>query len=88
MTRNSETIAVQKGTPTQPGVNSPFRNRTIKENQDLFSKMKLGEFKEGRCFKGKNDMSSSNMLMRDPIMYRILLRSTIEQVRLVHLSNV
>ena len=43
----SETIAVQKGTPTQPGVNSPFRNRTIKENQDLFSKMKLGEFKEG-----------------------------------------
>ena len=71
----SETIAVQKGTPTQPGVNSPFRNRTIKENQDLFSKMKLGEFKEGEhVLRAKIDMSSSNMLMRDPIMYRILFK--------------
>ena len=71
----SETIAVQKGTPTQPGVNSPFRNRTIKENQELFSKMKLGEFKEGEhVLRAKIDMSSSNMLMRDPIMYRILFK--------------
>ena len=71
----SETIAVQKGTPTQPGVNSPFRNRTIKENQDLFSKMKLGKFKEGEhVLRAKIDMSSSNMLMRDPIMYRILFK--------------
>ena len=71
----SETIALQKGTPTQPGVNSPFRNRTIKENQDLFSKMKLGEFKEGEhVLRAKIDMSSSNMLMRDPIMYRILFK--------------
>ena len=71
----SEIIAEQKGTPTQPGVNSPFRNRTIKENQDLFSKMKLGKFKEGEhVLRAKIDMSSSNMLMRDPIMYRILFK--------------
>ena len=73
--QSSETIAKQKGTPTQPGVKSPFRNRTIEENQDLFSKMKLGEFKEGEhVLRAKIDMSSPNMLMRDPIMYRILFK--------------
>ena len=71
----SETIAEQKGTPTQSGVNSPFRNRTVKENQNLFSKMKMGEFEEGEhVLRAKIDMTSPNMLMRDPIMYRILFK--------------
>jgi len=71
--QSSEDMAAQKGTPTEPGVNSPNRNRTIEENLSLFEKMKSGEFKEGsHVLRAKIDMASSNMLMRDPIMYRIL----------------
>lgn len=74
--QTSEEIANQKGTPTQPGVNSPFRNRPIEESLDLFTRMKNGEFKEGEyVLRAKIDMKSPNMLMRDPIMYRILHKS-------------
>ena len=71
--QSSEEMASQKGSPTEPGVNSPNRNRSIKENLELFEKMKNGEFQEGtHVLRAKIDMASSNMLMRDPIMYRIL----------------
>ena len=67
-----EEIAAQKGTPTQPGVNSPYRSRTIEENRDLFLRMKAGEFPDGaRTLRAKIDMTHLNMLMRDPILYRI-----------------
>ena len=71
--QTSEQIANQKGTPTQPGINSPFRNRTIDENKRLFLKMKDGNYQEGEhVLRAKIDMTSPNMLMRDPIMFRIL----------------
>lgn len=71
--QSSEEMAQQKGTPTQPGVDSPFRNRSVEENLDLFERMKNGEFEEGtHILRAKIDMASTNMLMRDPIMYRIL----------------
>lgn len=71
--QSSEEMAAQKGTPTEPGTNSPFRNRSVEENLALFEKMKNGEFEEGtHVLRAKIDMSSSNMLMRDPIMYRVL----------------
>ncbi|WP_027065504.1 glutamine--tRNA ligase/YqeY domain fusion protein [Maribacter sp. Hel_I_7] len=71
--QSSEEMAAQKGTPTEPGTDSPNRNRSIEENLELFEKMKNGEFKEGtHVLRAKIDMTSSNMLMRDPIMYRIL----------------
>jgi glutaminyl-tRNA synthetase len=71
--QSSEAMAEQKGTPTQPGVNGPFRDRTIEENLDLFERMKAGEFDEGEhILRAKIDMQHVNMLMRDPIMYRIL----------------
>jgi glutaminyl-tRNA synthetase len=71
--QTSEEIALQKGTPTEPGVNSPFRNRSVNENLELFSKMKSGAFPEGtHVLRAKIDMSHANMHMRDPIMYRIL----------------
>ncbi|MDH5413974.1 MAG: glutamine--tRNA ligase/YqeY domain fusion protein [Flavobacteriaceae bacterium] len=74
--QSSEKIAQQKGTPTQPGVNSPYRDRPIQENLELFEKMKNGDFPEGsHVLRAKIDMSSSNMHMRDPIMYRVLLKS-------------
>lgn len=67
-----EEIAKQKGTPTTPGVNSPFRNRSIEENLDLFMRMKLGEFRDGeKVLRAKIDMAHPNMHMRDPLMYRI-----------------
>ncbi len=73
--QSAETIASQKGTPTVPGQESPFRNRSVEENMDLFIRMKKGEFKEGECvLRAKIDMSSPNMHMRDPLMYRILHR--------------
>lgn len=69
---SAEEMAEQKGTPTQPGVNSPYRERSVEENLELFRKMKKGEFKEGeKVLRAKIDMSSTNMLMRDPIIYRI-----------------
>jgi len=71
--QSSEEMARQKGTPTQPGVEGPYRNRTVEENLDLFERMKNGEFPEGtHILRAKIDMQSTNMLMRDPIMYRIL----------------
>lgn len=71
--QSSEAMAAQKGTPTETGKNSPNRNRSIEENLILFEKMKNGEFSEGsHVLRAKIDMASSNMLMRDPIMYRIL----------------
>lgn len=75
-TQTSEEIAQQKGTPTQPGINSPNRARSIDENLDLFEKMKNGAFAEGsHVLRAKIDMASPNMHMRDPIMYRILKAS-------------
>jgi glutaminyl-tRNA synthetase len=69
---NSETIGAEKGTPTQPGVNSKYRNRSVEENLRLFEEMKAGKFKDGeRVLRAKIDMSHPNMLMRDPVMYRI-----------------
>lgn len=71
--QSSEEMAKQKGTPTTPGTDSPYRNRSVEENLDLFERMKNGEFEEGtHILRAKIDMASSNMLMRDPIMYRIL----------------
>jgi len=71
--QSSEDIAKQKGTPTQPGTNSPYRNRSIEENLNLFEKMKNGEVGEGEhVLRAKIDMNSTNMLMRDPVMYRVL----------------
>jgi glutaminyl-tRNA synthetase len=71
--QSSEEMARQKGTPTQVGTDSPYRNRSVEENLDLFERMKNGEFKEGtHILRAKIDMASTNMLMRDPIMYRIL----------------
>ena len=71
--QSSDEMAAQKGTPTKPGTNSPFRNRSVAENLDLFNRMKNGEFPEGtHILRAKIDMMSTNMLMRDPIMYRIL----------------
>jgi glutaminyl-tRNA synthetase len=71
--QTSEEMAIQKGTPSTPGVDSPNRNRSIEENLDLFERMKKGEFPEGtHILRAKIDMKSTNMLMRDPIIYRIL----------------
>ncbi|KIO43209.1 MULTISPECIES: glutamine--tRNA ligase/YqeY domain fusion protein [Sanguibacteroides] len=69
----AEAISAQRMTPTEPGVNSPYRDRTPEENLDLFRRMKSGEFQAGeKVLRAKIDMASSNMLMRDPIMYRIM----------------
>ena len=71
--QTAEQIAQQKGTPTTPGVDSPYRNRPISENLDLFLRMNKGEFEEGSMvLRAKIDMASSNMHFRDPIMYRII----------------
>jgi len=74
--QSSEDMATQKGTPTKPGVNGPFRDRSVAENLDLFNRMKQGEFKEGEhILRAKIDMAHTNMLMRDPIMYRVMHKS-------------
>jgi len=71
--QSSEDIAIQKGTPTQFGTDSPFRNRSVEENLDLFERMKNGEFPEGtHVLRAKISMNATNMLMRDPLIYRIL----------------
>ncbi|HZL09294.1 MAG TPA: glutamine--tRNA ligase/YqeY domain fusion protein [Prolixibacteraceae bacterium] len=71
--QDAETISTQKGTPTRPGIESPFRSRSVEENLDLFMRMKTGEFDEGgRVLRAKIAMSSPNMHMRDPILYRIM----------------
>lgn len=69
---SAEEMAAMKGTPTEPGKDSPFRNRSVEENRDLFVRMKNGEFPDGvRTLRAKIDMAHINMLMRDPILYRI-----------------
>lgn len=69
----AELISSQKGTPTRPGTESPYRSRSVEENLDLFERMKNGEFAEGECvLRAKIDMTSPNMHMRDPIIYRIM----------------
>ncbi|MFZ4105180.1 glutamine--tRNA ligase/YqeY domain fusion protein [Flavobacterium sp.] len=73
--QSSEDMAAQKGTPTQPGVDGPYRNRSIEENLTLFEGMKNGDFPEGsHVLRAKIDMTSKNMLLRDPLMYRVLHR--------------
>ena len=73
--QSSEDMAAQKGTPTQPGVDGPYRNRSVEENLTLFEGMKNGDFPEGsHVLRAKIDMASTNMLMRDPLMYRVLHR--------------
>ena len=73
--QSSEDMAAQKGTPTQPGEDGPYRNRSVVENLTLFEAMKNGDFPEGtHVLRAKIDMTSKNMLMRDPIMYRVLHR--------------
>jgi len=68
-----EEIRLNRGTVTQPGKNSPFRNRSVDENLDLFSRMRAGEFPDGsRVLRAIIDMAHPNMLMRDPILYRII----------------
>ena len=74
--QDSETIASQKGTPTKPGKESPYRGRSQEENLSLFSKMRAGKFEEGEhVLRAKINMSSPNMLLRDPVMYRIINKS-------------
>ena len=71
--QSSEEMAIQKGTPTTPGTDSPYRNRSIEENLDLFERMKKGEFEKGtHVLRAKISMNANNMLMRDPIIYRIM----------------
>ena len=69
----AEQIREYRGTLTQPGRNSPYRDRPIEENLDLFERMRRGEFREGECvLRAKIDMSSPNLNLRDPVLYRIL----------------
>lgn len=71
--QTAEEISAGRKTITEPGVNSPYRDRSVEENLDLFRRMKNGEFPEGsRVLRAKIDMAAANMLMRDPIMYRIM----------------
>ena len=73
--QSSEEMATQKGTPTQPGTDGPFRNRSVEENLMFFKQMKNGDFEEGKhVLRAKIDMKSQNMLMRDPLIYRVLHR--------------
>lgn len=72
----ADVISTQKGTPAQPGTESPYRTRSIEESLDLFKRMNTGEFDEGsRVLRAKVDMTSPNMQMRDPIIYRIIKAS-------------
>lgn len=69
---SAEQIAIEKGTPTVPGITNRFRERTIEENLNLFTEMRAGKFGDGeKVLRAKIDMASTNMLMRDPILYRI-----------------
>ncbi|HAC21530.1 MAG TPA: glutamine--tRNA ligase, partial [Porphyromonadaceae bacterium] len=71
--QSAEEIAKQKGTPTEPGIDSPYRNRPVEESLDLFNRMNEGEFEEGSMvLRAKIDMAASNMHFRDPIIYRII----------------
>jgi glutaminyl-tRNA synthetase len=73
---NADEIRQTRGTPTEPGKESPHRNRSVEENLNLFERMKNGEFKEGEyVLRAKIDMASPNLNMRDPVLYRILHKS-------------
>ena len=73
---SGDEVRATRGTPTEPGTPSPYRNRTVEENLDLFDKMKNGEFPEGsKTLRAKIDMASPNFNMRDPVMYRIVKTS-------------
>ena len=70
---SAEEVRATRGTPTEPGIESPYRNRSVEENLDLFERMRNGEFPDGaRTLRAKIDMASPNFNMRDPVMYRIL----------------
>ena len=74
--QSAAAMAEQKGTPTTPGVASPFRDRSVEENLELFERMKAGEFEQGSyVLRAKIDMASTNMLMRDPLLYRIVRKA-------------
>lgn len=74
--QSSEQIAAQKGTPTQPGTDSPYRNRPVEESLELFNKMNRGEVEEGKMvLRAKIDMANPNMHFRDPIIYRVIKTS-------------
>ncbi len=87
---NADEIREYRGTLTEPGKDSPYRNRTVEENLDLFERMRSGEFPDGsRTLRAKIDMASPNLNMRDPVMYRILRRYASPDRRyMVHLSDV
>ncbi len=71
--QSAEQVRLNRGTLTKPGVNSPYRNRSVEENLDLFHRMRAGEFADGsRILRAKIDMAAPNVLMRDPTLYRIL----------------
>ena len=70
---DADEIKKFRGTPTQSGKDSPFRNRSVEENMNLFARMKSGEFSDGaKVLRAKIDMASGNLNMRDPVLYRIL----------------
>jgi len=70
---SADQVRAMRGTPQEPGQDSPYRNRSVEENLDLFARMKAGEFPDGsRTLRAKIDMASPNFNLRDPIMYRIL----------------
>ena len=85
-----EQVREYRGTLTEPGCDSPFRNRSVEENLDLFTRMRAGEFPDGsRTLRAKIDMASPNLNMRDPVLYRIKQSSPSPyRGRLVHLSHV
>ena len=86
----ADEIREHRGTLTEPGKNSPYRNRSVEENLDLFERMRAGEFPDGsRTLRAKIDMASPNLNMRDPVMYRIL-HATHHRTRrqVVHLPDV
>ena len=71
--QDAKTIKLSRGTLNKPGVNSPYRDRSINENLELFDKMKMGQYKDGeKVLRAKIDMTSSNINLRDPVIYRIL----------------
>ncbi len=73
---NAEEIRKQRGTLTEPGIESPYRNRSVDENLDLFTRMRAGEFKEGEhVLRAKIDMAAGNINLRDPVLYRIKFAS-------------
>jgi glutaminyl-tRNA synthetase len=86
--QSPDEMRVNRGTLTEPGKNSPFRDRGVEENLDLFGRMRKGEFPNGaRVLRAKIDMASGNINLRDPVLYRILHSQHPRRKRLVHLSE-